>query len=85
MNAHSHSGTEMGIDFGGLSYRERRILELRAEGRTLEEVDRTFSVTRERVRQIQRSTIRNLARSAGLTEDEVARQLGVARPSTKTR
>ncbi len=50
---------------GTLSYRERRILELRygLNGErpcTLDEVGRTFNVTRERVRQIENQTLRKL-------------------------
>jgi RNA polymerase primary sigma factor len=48
-----------------LSYRERRVLELRygldgESPRTLDEVGRTFSVTRERVRQIEHQSLRKL-------------------------
>ncbi len=48
-----------------LSYRERRILELRyglgsERPRTLDEVGRTFNVTRERIRQIENHSIRKL-------------------------
>jgi RNA polymerase primary sigma factor len=50
---------------GTLSVRERRVLELRygldgERPRTLEEVGRTFSVTRERIRQIENQTLRKL-------------------------
>jgi RNA polymerase primary sigma factor len=50
---------------GNLSYRERRVLEMRYGlddecPRTLEEVGRKFSVTRERVRQIESQSIRKL-------------------------
>jgi RNA polymerase primary sigma factor len=50
---------------GTLPERERRVLELRygldgAPPQTLEEVGRTFSVTRERIRQIETQTIRKL-------------------------
>jgi RNA polymerase primary sigma factor len=50
---------------GMLSYRERRILELRygLNGEhpcTLDEVGRTFNVTRERVRQIENQTLKKL-------------------------
>jgi RNA polymerase primary sigma factor len=49
-----------------LSYRERRILELRyglggEHPRTLDEVGRTFNVTRERVRQIENQSLQKLA------------------------
>jgi len=49
----------------GLSHRERRILELRyglagEQPRTLDEVGRTFNVTRERVRQIENQSLKKL-------------------------
>ena len=48
-----------------LSYRERRVLELRyglggEHPRTLDEVGRTFNVTRERIRQIENHTLKKL-------------------------
>jgi RNA polymerase primary sigma factor len=48
-----------------LSYRERRVLELRygldgEAARTLDEVGRTFNVTRERIRQIEQSALTKL-------------------------
>jgi RNA polymerase primary sigma factor len=48
-----------------LSYRERRVLELRyglggEHPRTLDEVGRTFNVTRERIRQIERQSLKKL-------------------------
>ncbi len=48
-----------------LSYRERRVLELRyglSDGhpRTLDEVGRTFNVTRERIRQIENQSLKKL-------------------------
>jgi RNA polymerase primary sigma factor len=48
-----------------LSYRERRVLELRyglggEHPRTLDEVGRTFNVTRERIRQIENQSLRKL-------------------------
>jgi RNA polymerase primary sigma factor len=48
-----------------LSYRERRVLELRyglgdQRPRTLEEVARTFNVTRERIRQIENQSLKKL-------------------------
>jgi RNA polymerase primary sigma factor len=51
-----------------LPERERQVLELRfgldgAQPRTLEEVGRAFGVTRERIRQIQDSTLKSLASS----------------------
>ena len=50
---------------GTLSYRERRVLELRyglngEHPRTLDEVGRTFNVTRERIRQIENHTLKKL-------------------------
>ena len=48
-----------------LSYRERRVLELRyglggEHPRTLNEVGRTFNVTRERIRQIENQSLKKL-------------------------
>jgi RNA polymerase primary sigma factor len=48
-----------------LSYRERRVLELRyglgsEHPRTLDELGRTFNVTRERIRQIEEKALRKL-------------------------
>jgi RNA polymerase primary sigma factor len=48
-----------------LSYRERRVLELRyglggEHPSTLDEVGRTFNLTRERIRQIERESLRKL-------------------------
>jgi len=48
-----------------LAYRERRVLELRyglggVHPRTLDEIGRTFNVTRERVRQIERQSLKKL-------------------------
>jgi RNA polymerase primary sigma factor len=50
---------------GMLSYRERRVLELRYgldghDPRTLDEVGRAFNVTRERIRQIENQSLRKL-------------------------
>jgi RNA polymerase primary sigma factor len=50
---------------GNLSYRERRVLELRfglagEHPRTLDEVGRTFNVTRERIRQIENRSLNKL-------------------------
>jgi RNA polymerase primary sigma factor len=50
---------------GTLSLRERRVLQLRygledGRTRTLEEVGREFSVTRERIRQIEAKALRKL-------------------------
>ncbi len=60
-----------------LSYRERRVLELRyglgdQNPRTLDEVGRTFNVTRERIRQIEHQTLKklqNLREAQQLRED----------------
>ena len=48
-----------------LSYRERRVLELRyglngEHPRTLDEVGKTFNVTRERIRQIENQSLKKL-------------------------
>jgi RNA polymerase primary sigma factor len=48
-----------------LSHRERRVLELRygldgEHPRTLDEVGRTFNVTRERIRQIENQSLKKL-------------------------
>jgi len=61
---------------GTLSHRERRVLELRygldgQHPRTLDEVGRTFNVTRERIRQIENQSLkklRALAEAAKLRE-----------------
>ncbi|MGN6430076.1 MAG: sigma-70 family RNA polymerase sigma factor, partial [Gaiellaceae bacterium] len=50
---------------GSLSPRERRVLELRygldgEHPRTLDEVGRTFNVTRERIRQIENQSLKKL-------------------------
>jgi RNA polymerase primary sigma factor len=50
---------------GNLSYREQRVLELRyglgdQHPRTLEEIARTFNVTRERIRQIENHSLKKL-------------------------
>jgi RNA polymerase primary sigma factor len=72
-----------------LSDRERRVLELRygldgQHPRTLEEVARSFSVTRERIRQIENQSIRklqNLPESQQLRNDvEITSGLKAARP-----
>jgi RNA polymerase primary sigma factor len=63
-----------------LSYRERRVLELRyglddQHPRTLEEIARTFDVTRERIRQIENQALKKLHRlpaSQQLRDDEIA-------------
>ncbi len=61
-----------------LSYRERRVLELRyglggEHPRTLDEVGRTFNVTRERIRQIENQALKKLRnlREAQILRDDV--------------
>ena len=61
-----------------LSYRERRVLELRyglgdERPRTLDEVGRTFNVTRERIRQIEHQALKKLQtiREAQKLRDDV--------------
>jgi RNA polymerase primary sigma factor len=61
-----------------LSYRERRVLELRyglggEHPRTLQEVGRTFNVTRERIRQIENQSLKKLQnlRAAHKLRDDV--------------
>ena len=69
-----------------LSYRERRVLELRyglggEHPRTLDEVGRTFNVTRERIRQIENQSLKKLqspGRGSEAPRRRVARQPGVA-------
>jgi RNA polymerase primary sigma factor len=63
---------------GNLSYRERRVLELRyglgdERPRTLDEVGRTFNVTRERIRQIENQALKKLQniREAEQLRDDV--------------
>ena len=63
-----------------LSYRERRVLELRyglgdQRPRTLDEVGRTFNVTRERIRQIENQALKklqNLRETQQLRDGEIA-------------
>jgi RNA polymerase primary sigma factor len=60
-----------------LSYRERRVLELRyglggERPRTLDEVGRTFNVTRERIRQIEKTSLQKLA---GIAEAQKLRDV----------
>ena len=63
-----------------LSYRERRVLELRyglgdEHPRTLDEVGHTFNVTRERIRQIENEALKklqNLREAQKLRDDETA-------------
>ena len=66
-----------------LSYRERRVLELRfglgdEHPRTLDEVGRTFNVTRERIRQIESHALKKLQniREAQKLRDDVATASG---------
>jgi RNA polymerase primary sigma factor len=68
-----------------LSYRERRVLELRyglggEHPRTLEEVGRTFNVTRERIRQIESQSLEKLQnlREAQKLRDDVELASGFA-------
>ena len=65
-----------------LSYRERRVLELRyglggEHPRTLDEVGRTFNVTRERIRQIENQSLKKLQSWA--RRRNCASRLGLAR------
>ena len=63
-----------------LSYRERRVLELRyglgdQHPRTLDEIGRTFNVTRERIRQIENHSLKklqNLREAQQLRDGEIA-------------
>jgi RNA polymerase primary sigma factor len=67
----------LGKALENLSYRERRVLELRyglgdQHPRTLDEVGRTFNVTRERIRQIEHQSLKklqNLHQTQQLRED----------------
>ncbi|HEY3944958.1 MAG TPA: sigma-70 family RNA polymerase sigma factor [Solirubrobacteraceae bacterium] len=77
-----------------LSYRERRVLELRyglgdQRPRTLDEVGRTFNVTRERIRQIENQSLKKLQslRVAQRLRDDVetAPAIRGARPGTSGR
>jgi RNA polymerase primary sigma factor len=68
-----------------LSYRERRVLELRyglggEHPRTLNEVGRTFNLTRERVRQIENQSLTKLQnlREAQKLRDDVEIASGIA-------
>ena len=68
-----------------LSYRERRVLELRyglggEHPRTLDEVGRTFNVTRERIRQIENQSLKKLQnlREAQKLRDDVEIASGYA-------
>ena len=77
-----------------LSYRERRVLELRyglgdQHPRTLDEVGRTFNVTRERIRQIENQSLRKLQtlhEAQQLRQDvETAPAFRAGRPGTEPR
>ena len=77
-----------------LSYRERRVLELRyglggEHPRTLDEVGRTFNVTRERIRQIENQSLKklqNLHEAQQLRDDgEIASGLRRAGSGTEPR
>ena len=68
-----------------LSYRERRVLELRyglggEHPRTLDEVGRTFNVTRERIRQIENQALKKLQnlREAQILRDDIEIASGFA-------
>jgi RNA polymerase primary sigma factor len=68
-----------------LSYRERRVLELRygldgEHPRTLDEVGRTFNVTRERIRQIENQSLKKLQnlREAQQLRDDIETASGFA-------
>jgi RNA polymerase primary sigma factor len=76
-----------------LSYRERRVLELRygiggEHPRTLEEVGRTFNVTRERIRQIESQSLKklqNLREVQNLSDDvEIASGYALGRLGHQT-
>jgi RNA polymerase primary sigma factor len=59
------SNEALGEALENLSYRERRVLELRyglgdQHPRTLDEVGRTFNVTRERIRQVEHQSLKKL-------------------------
>jgi RNA polymerase primary sigma factor len=77
-SAHQALRTETLQDvLNSLSYRERRVLELRfglggEHPRTLEEIGRTFNVTRERIRQIENTSLQKLA---ALTEAQKLRDV----------
>ena len=69
-----------------LSYRERRVLELRyglggEHPRTLDEVGRTFNVTRERIRQIENQSLKKLQ---SLAEAQKLRDVACARKPNAT-
>jgi RNA polymerase primary sigma factor len=67
--AYSFLKDKIGAVLAGLSSRERTVLELRfgfgdGHARTLEEVGRQFSVTRERIRQIEAKALRKMRHPA---------------------
>ena len=71
-----------------LSYRERRVLELRyglggGHPRTLDEIGRTFNVTRERIRQIENQSLKKLQNlpEAQQLHDDVETASGYALPT----
>jgi RNA polymerase primary sigma factor len=75
-----------------LSYRERRVLELRyglggEHPRTLDEIGRTFNVTRERIRQIENQSLKrlqSLAEAQKLRDDvEIASRLCAAQAAAQ--
>jgi RNA polymerase primary sigma factor len=76
-----------------LSYRERRVLELRyglggEPPYTLDEVGRTFNVTRERIRQIENQSLKklqNLGEAQQLRDGEIASDLRCAASGTEPR
>jgi RNA polymerase primary sigma factor len=77
-----------------LSYRERRVLELRygldgEHPRTLDEVGRTFNVTRERIRQIEQRSLKKLRALADSRSLKDVTQQGLtnrlAKPAAKRR
>jgi RNA polymerase primary sigma factor len=72
----------LGAALGNLSYRERRVLELRygigdETPRTLDEVGRVFNVTRERIRQIEN---RSLTKLKALPESQQLRDGAAGTP-----
>jgi RNA polymerase primary sigma factor len=72
-----------------LSYRERRVLELRyglggGQPRTLDEIGRTFNISRERIRQIEHQSLRklqNLRETQKLREDV---EIASGQPTNRT-
>jgi len=75
-----------------LGYRERRVLELRyglggEHPRTLDEVGRTFNVTRERIRQVEHHALKKLQtlHEAEKLRDHVEITAGAPRPTARPR